>query len=372
MRKGLIVLAVTVATTGVFVGGLFGRLGKEDVLWVFAWILWAPVGGLILWKRPGNPIGATTLSIGLSAGIGFWLVPTMYWDLSAGVLAWLELFNTLFGVLPFLGIVWLLLIFPSGSLPGPLDKTIGRVLTLFAIYAVFGFLVNPTPMEVTGLSSPLALDALAPFTDWIVSDAGFVVVVVLVVTILVSLAMRWLRSEGMERRQFRAFLFGTGFFGVVLVVGQLVPDDSDFLLVWVLSGGAIPVAIAVAALKYRLYEIDRIISRTVSYGIVVGLLAVVFSTGVVWIPNLVPGLGDSSVLVAVSTLVVAAMFNPLRRRVQEAVDRRFNRSRYDAERVMEGFTGSLQNRLDSEGLVVGWVGVVSDTMQPSTVAVWTR
>lgn len=372
MRRSLIILAVSAATIGIVVGGLLGGLEEDDILWTFAWILWAPVGGVILWKRPGNTIGATTLFIGLSWGVGFWLMPAMAWDLSPGVLAWLELFNTLFGVLPFLGVVWLLLIFPSGRLLGPLEKIVGRVAILFAVYAVFGFAVNPISMEITGLSSPLAVDALAPFTDWIVSDAGFVVVIALMATTLVSLVLRWLRSEGMERHQFRALLFGTGFYGVTLAIGQLLPDGSGFLYLWVLSGGAIPVAIAVAALRYRLYDLDRIISRTVSYGVVVGLLGVVFAAGVVLIPNAVPGLEDSTLLVAASTLAVAAMFNPLRRRVQEVVDRRFNRSRYDAERVMEGFADSLRDRTDPEGLVAGWMNVVSDTMQPATVGVWTR
>lgn len=372
MRKGLILLAVLIATIGIIVGGLLGDLGRDDILWALAWILWAPVGGVILWKRPGNAIGAATLFIGLSWGIGFWLMPAMSWDLPPGVLAWFELFNTLAGVLPFLGIVWLLLIFPSGRLLGPLEKIVGRVAIFFAAYAVVGFAVNPIPMEITGLPSPLAVDALAGFTDWIVSDAGFFVVIALMGMIVVSLVLRWLRSEGMERHQFRALLFGAGFYGAVLGLGQLLPDDSGFLYLWVISGGAIPVAIAVAALKYRLYDIDRIISRTVSYGVVVGVLGLVFAAGVVWIPNLVPGLGDSTVVVAASTLVVAALFNPLRKRVQTLVDRRFNRSRYDAERVMEGFAGSLQNRLDPESVVGGWMGVVTETMQPEGVSVWVR
>lgn len=372
MRRALVVLAVLIATIGIVVGGLIGGLEEGDVLWTFAWILWAPVGGVIVWKRPGNTIGAATLFIGLSWGVGFWLMPAMSWDLSLGVLAWLELLNTLFGVLPFLGIVWLLLIFPTGRLLGPLEKIVGRVAIFFAAYAVLGFAFNPLPMEVTGLPSPLAVDALAPFTDWIVSDDGFVVVIGLMATIVVSLVSRWLRSEGLERHQFRALMFGTGFYGVVLGVGQLLPEDNGFLYLWVISGGAIPVAIAVAALKYRLYDIDRIISRTVSYGVVVGVLALVFAGGVVWIPNLVPGLGESSVVVAASTLAVAGLFNPVRKRVQTLVDRRFNRSRYDAERVMEGFTGSLQSRIDPESVVGGWVGVVIETMQPEGVSVWVR
>jgi hypothetical protein len=121
---------------------------------------------------------------------------------------------------------------------------------------------------------------------------------------------------------------------------------------------------------YRLDEIDRIVSRTVSYALVVGVLGLVFF-GVVtaltaWLS------AESDLVVAGSTLAVAALFNPVRRRVQAWVDRRFNRSRYDAERVMDGFASSLRDRVDPEGVVDGWVGVVSDTMQPRSVAVWVR
>jgi len=133
---------------------------------------------------------------------------------------------------------------------------------------------------------------------------------------------------------------------------------------------ALPVSIGVAVLRYHLYEIDRIVSRTVSYAVVVGVLAVVFFGVVTVLTSLLPA--ESDLAVAGSTLAVAALFNPVRRRVQAWVDRRFNRSRYDAQKVMDAFSGSLRDRVDPDGVVEGWVGAVSETMQPTTVGVWIR
>jgi hypothetical protein len=129
-------------------------------------------------------------------------------------------------------------------------------------------------------------------------------------------------------------------------------------------------AIAVAITRHGLYEIDRIVSRTLSYTLVVGFLAMVFFGVVTALTALLPA--ESDLAVAGSTLAVAALFNPVRRRVQAWVDRRFNRSRFEAERVMEEFAGNLRDQVDPDEVVHGWVGVVSETMQPTTVAVWVK
>jgi uncharacterized membrane protein YbhN (UPF0104 family) len=133
---------------------------------------------------------------------------------------------------------------------------------------------------------------------------------------------------------------------------------------------AIPAAIGVAITRYRLYEIDRLISRTVSYLLVIGLLVGVYAGLVALLQVFVPS--DNPLVVAASTLAVAALFNPVRKRIQDWVDRRFNRSRYDAERVMDSFASTLRDRVEVGDVVDGWVGVVSETMQPTAVGVWIR
>jgi hypothetical protein len=163
---------------------------------------------------------------------------------------------------------------------------------------------------------------------------------------------------------------------LLLLVGLLVPPSrpelaniASVLSFMILSVG-IPVSIAMSITRYRLYEIDRIVSRTVSYTLVVVILGAVYVGGVTWLTSLLPD--QSQLVVAATTLAVAALFNPVRRRVQMWVDRRFNRSRYDTQRVMDRFAGSLRDQVDAEAVVDGWVGVVSETMQPTSVSVWVR
>jgi hypothetical protein len=131
------------------------------------------------------------------------------------------------------------------------------------------------------------------------------------------------------------------------------------------------VSIAVAVTRYGLYEIDRLVNRTIVYTIVVGLLGLVVAAGAVWLPSLLPG-DSSGVAVAASTLAVAALFTPLRKRTQRFVDRRFYRSRYDAQRVADQFAAGLRDELDADVVAAKWAEVVRSTLQPSSVSVWVR
>jgi small-conductance mechanosensitive channel len=132
---------------------------------------------------------------------------------------------------------------------------------------------------------------------------------------------------------------------------------------------AIPIAIGLSMHRHRLYDIDRLISRTVSYALVVGTLLIAYS-GMVFAVGALPL--EGSIEVAAATLAVAALFNPVRKRIQTVVDRKFNRSRYDAEVVVEDFANGLRNETDGDRILRGWMGVVSETMEPSSVGVWTR
>lgn len=132
----------------------------------------------------------------------------------------------------------------------------------------------------------------------------------------------------------------------------------------------IPAAIGFAVTRYRLYEIDRILSRTVTYTVVIALLAAVYFAGLAALTIILPS--DSPLAVAGSTLAAAALFNPIRKRVQGWVDRHFNRSRYDAQRVIDGFSDSLRRDLDEDHLMTRWVSVVSETMNPASAGVWIR
>jgi hypothetical protein len=370
MRQVLIVLAVVLATFGIWVGMAFTGLEGGDLWWPLAWAVWAPVGAMILYRRPGNGVGRTQMAIGLSWGIAFIGLAVAYNAEDLAVRVWGEWLGLVLGVVPWLSIVWLLLVFPSGRPVRRLEKVTAAGVVLFGVLAAAAFTLSSVPTELTGQPSPLAVPSLDWGTAWLVSDSGFVIVILLLAAAIVALVTRWRASRGVERHQFRWLLLGALFFFIPMAVGQVLPEDSSFLFIWIAAGAAIPVVIGVAVLRYRLYEIDRIISRTVSYALIVGFLGLVLF-------GLVAGLGawlgsENQLVVAVSTLAVAGLFNPVRRRVQGWVDRRFNRSRYDAERVMSEFGLSLRDRVDPDGVVDGWVGVVSETMQPESVGVWVR
>jgi hypothetical protein len=191
-----------------------------------------------------------------------------------------------------------------------------------------------------------------------------------------SLFMRYRKAGTVERLQLKWFLLACLSFVAALSTefafeGMGYPEAPLVVDLWIdLSLISIPVAATLAILRYRLYDIDRIISRTLSYAIVIGLLAMVYALGVTGLTSLLDT--DSPLVVAASTLAAAALFNPLRRRVQAGVDHRFNRSRYDAERVMDGFSGSLRDEVDPDQVVTGWLSVVNETMHPSSAGIWVR
>lgn len=334
-------------------------------------ILTMAVGAFLTIKSKGKLLGPILL-IGGSAGLVYDL-GTVYGAVAQGsqslplehFAAWLGVWT---GPFAFVSVPMLLVLFPDGSFSGGRRWWIPIFATVFGA-TLFGALLMwsiPTA-DLVRLSISDEVAAAYPAYDllslgfmswWLIFPAAF------------TLAYRYWHSARGQRQQIKWLLAGVLIVTpLAFLAGQL--GVNDFVLLG-LAPSAAPIAIAIAVLRYRLYDLDRVVSRTVAYAVVVGLLAIVFAAGVVWVPNALPGLEDSPVLIAVSTLAVAGLFNPLRKRVQVWVDRRFNRFRYDAERVAEGFSGSLHDRVDPEDLVDGWVSVVSETMQPEAVSVWVR
>ena len=370
MRKVWLTLALVVATGGILAGALGPALEAGDRLWPVVWLPWAAVGYLILLKRPGNGVGAACLTIGAVWGVSFGLLTLSAafpdWQLSA----WAEMINAVLGVFPFLAIVWLLLVFPSGNFESRWERITAIGLLIMGVAITFGFAVNPMPMEETGQVSPLAVPALGTLAAVLTSEDAFWAFVLFAVAALILMMLRWRRSREVERLQYRWLAVGTSLFVLTIMVFQFAPEDSAIDFLWFVGASAIPLSIGIAIFRYRLYDIDRLVSRTVSYLIVVGVLAAAFVGVVTLAGSLLET--DSDLVVAASTLAAAALFNPLRKRVQRGVDHRFNRSRYDAQIIMDRFAGSLRDRVDSEEVVDGWVGVVAETMQPAAAGVWVR
>jgi hypothetical protein len=169
-------------------------------------------------------------------------------------------------------------------------------------------------------------------------------------------------------------VLGLALIGLNVVIGTFGADDRVGTAIGtaasIIMSVGIPVTIGIAITRYRLYEMDRLLSRTVTYAVVIVLLTAVYFGAIAVLTTVLPS--DSPLAVAASTLAAAALFTPLRRRVQGWVDRRFNRSRYDTEKVMDRFTDGLRDEVDGDEMVRGWLSVVSQTMQPTFAGVWVR
>jgi len=339
-------------------------------------VVFTAVGALIIARSDGNRVGWVVSATGLALLAGG--IPGSLADqgnIVAGAISgalWLS-WLFLVGLLMF----W----FPTGRPLSPRWRWVGWTGLFFEAMGLTYIVSDELCVEGNEdvcrvwVENPIGIPGVPNPEYGILSGLTFALLSVFVVLSAVSLIIRLVRARGVERLQIKWFLSA-----VVFVIGGILLQETlgglvtvpEFLwnLLFGLSILALPVSIGVAMLRYRLYEIDRIVSRTVSYTVVVGLLAVVFFGVVAVLTSLLPA--ESDLAVGGSTLAVAALFNPLRRRVQGWVDRRFNRSRYDTQRVMDEFAGSLRDRVDPDGVVDGWVGVVSETMQPATVGVWVR
>lgn len=370
MRRFLLTLGLLVGVIGPIAAAVGGGFEGGDALWPLSWLAWAPAGYLIVQKRPGNGVGAALLFVGATMGLSFAALAIAASDAVFALRVWAELVNVIFGVVPWVGIVWLVLVYPSGRFATTWERLTGRGIVVFGIVACAAFTLSPEPMYETGVPSPLAVEALGPVTSIITVGPGFFFVIAILLVAIVLLVRRWRSSQGIERMQFRWLFLGAMAFIIVLTIGRFLPEDSNAIYVWLPAGYAIPTTIGVAVLRYRLYEIDRILSRTITYALVVGLLGLTVLGLVALFTTFLPS--DDPLVVAAATLTVFALFSPVRRRVQRLVERRFNRSQYDAERVIDEFAGSLRDEIDPDDVVDGWLTVVSETMEPATVGVWVR
>jgi hypothetical protein len=183
---------------------------------------------------------------------------------------------------------------------------------------------------------------------------------------LIGLLLRFQRSQGTERQQLKWFLFG----GTLTMLGVLAPS-AVFLAV---TGIGIPIGSGIAILKHHLYDIDRLINRTLVYGLLTALLGAVYTLAVLLLGQLFGGIGGEppSWAIAGATLAVAALFQPARRRIQDTVDRRFNRRRYDAARTIEAFSARLRDEIDLDTLSAELLAIVDQTVQPTRASVWLR
>jgi hypothetical protein len=267
---------------------------------------------------------------------------------------------------------FILLLTPTGSLPSPRWRWCARVTVAALVVAVVSSLLLPLEESYPGFDNPLVVPVLtAPLR--VVFAASWMLIGLAVPIGAASLAVRFRRARGVERLQLRWLaLAGAVAAMAVLALLALLATGNELLLGWVtaICIAVLPLATGAAILRYRLYDLDRIISRTVAYGLLTLLLGGAYAAVVLGIGQLLGR--DRSLLVAPATLAVAAAFQPARRRIQQAVDRRFNRRRYDAARTIEGFSARLRQQIDLDSLTAELLGVVEQTMQPTRVSLWLR
>jgi hypothetical protein len=372
--------------------GSGGAIGNLLILAPF--LAFTIVGALIASRRPENPIGWICLVAGL-----FWTLIALDDQYSAYGLA-----TT--GVVPFpaavaalsqwlwvppVGLlsIYLILLFPDGRLPSrrwrPLAWFSGVVMVLVSL--ALALAPGPLP-DLGGVRNPFGLEGY----PWIAHATNVIPALLPLCTLAsaLSLVLRYRRCGSEEREQIKWIAFAGSFVGLmslITVVSALIfaaefADSTGTQPLWLvvlqdvelLSFAGIPVGVGIAVLRYRLYDIDLIINRTLVYGPLTATLALVYVGSVVSSQALLRVLTgqESTLAIAASTLAIAALFNPLRRRVQGFVDRRFYRRKYDAAKILEAFAMRLRDETELDALSRDVVGVVRRTMQPAHVSLWLR
>jgi hypothetical protein len=354
-------------------------------------LAFAAVGALLLVRRPANRVGW----LFCGANLGWALVGAsgayVRWAFTPGVdlpgtpaAIWLYTWP---GALSLGVYLLLIMVFPDGRFASGRWAKRGKAVAGACVAVAAGLALRPGRVDSTievAVDNPLGLSGLPGVVTTVVAELGLVILLGLLIVALASMVQRYRASAAMVRAQLRWFI-GAVTVMIVFVVAQVgvfaaypdymaMPSWARMVnLAAILSGGAIPVAAAVAILRYRLYAIDRIVSRTLSYGLVTAGLAVLYAAGVVALtPALAAVGGGSELAVAGATLMVAAAFRPLRRRVQGIVDRRFNRARYDAQRTIEAFATALRDEVDLDELRASLVAAAGTTMQPASTTLWLR
>jgi hypothetical protein len=380
----LAVLAVTVVAATFPLGEMARHLSINAVASTLVALAFAAVGVLVALRQPGNRMGWLLLAGGVFIALNFAM---SYYD---------ELDYRLGYHLPFRAIALLLqpswapavvclglavMLFPDGRLPSPRLRWISRVYLGLGVIWTGGALavtvgaIAGGDVQVDSTGNLVNLDSPGGADLWwgVIQFAFFIVLVAVGLGSVVGQAVRFRRSRGERRQQLKWLLAGT----VVAVVGlsvSITGGSSAPSGLWqVLSFSfvlvaALPLSIGVAVLRYRLYDIDRVISRTLAYTTVTGLLVGAYA-GLVLLTTTVLSF-SSDVAVAVSTLAAAALFNPLRRRVQHLVDRRFNRARYDADRIVADFAARLQDAAHPDAARLDLTATVQRALEPVHLSLW--
>ena len=355
--------------------------GVSSAVGVLVECAFAGVGLLLATRLPRNAIGWLFLVIAITTTLSFSLARYAVYavahrgSLPGGTVA-ATLAQSVWVIL--IGSVALLLLtFPSGALPSRRWRFVPVLLVAGAGAVFFSGTTAPGPLPkpFAAYDNPLGVTVLRRVDGVLLH--GWPLLLVGMIAGAVSLIYRYRRAEGIERQQLKLFACGAVAFPLASIAANVFESTSVAATVSGILAGLtalfLPLATAIAILRYRLYDFDRVISRTIAYVLLTTVLAAAYA-GLVLLGERVFSsfAGGSALAVAASTLVVAALFQPLRKRVQHVVDRRFNRRRYDAEATVAAFGARLREQVDLAELAVELRKVVGETMQPSSTSLWLK
>jgi hypothetical protein len=338
------------------------------------------VGAIIASRQPRNAIGWLFCSVGVTIGLNsfagdyaeFWLASGFGPDSLGETAAWLSSWSWI--LLVYVPMSFLLLLFPDGRLPSRRWRPVAWGVALGTAGGVVGYALRAGPLvDFPHIANPYGVDG--PVVG-VVGVAGSIVAAGSMVASAVSLIIRLRRAGSVERQQIKWLAYGGAVMVGILGAGGLITLWSVPASIVVMSVSllGLPVFTGIAIVRYRLYDIDLLINRTLVYGALTAMLVLVYLGGVVFLQYLFRTLagGESQLAVVASTLAIAALFEPLRRRVQVFIDRRFYRRKYDARKTLEAFSTKLRDETDLDALSDDLVGVVRDTMQPAYASLWLR
>jgi hypothetical protein len=358
------------------------------VLFTALVLSFSTVGALIATRQLQNTVGWILLVAGFALAATILTGGYLDFSLAAGRerlpgtewVAWFAQWVWVPGFGP--ALTFLLLLFPNGRLPSRRWRPVGWLAVAAMVTLALGSAFTPGPfVDRPEVRNPLGL---APFAGGLLEEGGvgWLLFAGSVVCSATSMVVRFRRARGEERQQIKWFALAAAFAAVGWVAITFAYGSEESLVVvgaqllQLLSFLGIPLAVGIAILKYRLYDIDVVINRTLVYGSLTATLALIYFGGVATIQAIFRALTGQEqqpqLAVVVSTLVIAALFNPLRRRIQSFIDRRFYRSKYDARKTLEAFSTRLRDETDLEALNNELVGVVRETMQPAHVSLWLR
>jgi hypothetical protein len=273
---------------------------------------------------------------------------------------------------PTLGVLatFAVLLFPTGRLPSQRWRPAAWLAGFGNVVLPLSFALAPGPLDKGFPDNPLGIPGAEGVLSLLQGLAGILLMVSCALAVA-SMVVRFRRARGDERQQLKWFVSAAAVLLVALVLGIVGNGALASDYIFAVGVALVPLAAGVAILKYRLYDIDRVINRTLVYGAVTILLGAVYAGLAVGLGSVV-GSNANSLVIAGATLVVAALFRPVRRRIQGFIDRRFYRRKYDAVRTLEAFTARLREEVDLEDLREHLLGVVGETMQPSRATLWLK